>query len=103
MRPVTLIPKQCTSLSKKKKIFLKTYRPIPYEHRCKYSITYWQTKFKNASKRLFNTSSWEIEAERLQEQPGLAGETAQQLRTPTALPKVLSSNPNKHMVAHNHP
>jgi hypothetical protein len=34
--------------------------------------------------------------------PG-AGEMAQQLRTLTALLKVLSSNPSNHMVAHNHP
>jgi hypothetical protein len=32
-----------------------------------------------------------------------AGEIAQWLRTLTALPKVLSSNPSNHMVAHNHP
>ena len=32
-----------------------------------------------------------------------AGEMAQWLRAPTALPKVLSSNPSNHMVAHNHP
>jgi hypothetical protein len=32
-----------------------------------------------------------------------AGEMAQQLRVLTALPKVLSSNPSNHMVAHNHP
>jgi hypothetical protein len=32
-----------------------------------------------------------------------AGEMAQWLRAPTALPKVPSSNPNNHMVAHNHP
>jgi hypothetical protein len=31
-----------------------------------------------------------------------AGEMAQQLRTLTALPKVPSSNPSNHMVAHNH-
>jgi hypothetical protein len=31
-----------------------------------------------------------------------AGEMAQQLRTLTALPKVLSSIPSNHMVAHNH-
>ena len=31
-----------------------------------------------------------------------AGEMAQQLRTLTVLPKVLSSNPSNHMVAHNH-
>jgi hypothetical protein len=31
------------------------------------------------------------------------GEMAQCLRVPTALPKVLSSNPINHMVAHNHP
>jgi hypothetical protein len=31
-----------------------------------------------------------------------AGEMAQRLRALTALPKVLSSNPRKHMVAHNH-
>jgi hypothetical protein len=33
--------------------------------------------------------------------PG-AGEMAQWLRAQTALPKVLSSNPSNHMVAHNH-
>jgi hypothetical protein len=32
-----------------------------------------------------------------------AGEMAQRLKAPTALPKVLSSNPSNHMVAHNHP
>jgi hypothetical protein len=32
-----------------------------------------------------------------------AGEMAQQVRALTALPEVLSSNPSKHMVAHNHP
>jgi hypothetical protein len=32
-----------------------------------------------------------------------AGEMAQRLRVSTALPKVLSSNPSNHMVAHNHP
>jgi hypothetical protein len=32
-----------------------------------------------------------------------AGEMAQQLKAPTALPEVLSSNPSNHMVAHNHP
>jgi hypothetical protein len=31
-----------------------------------------------------------------------AGEMAQWLRAPTDLPKVLSSNPSNHMVAHNH-
>jgi hypothetical protein len=31
------------------------------------------------------------------------GEMAQWLRAPTAFPKVLSSNPSNHMVAHNHP
>jgi hypothetical protein len=31
-----------------------------------------------------------------------AGEMAQQLRTLTALLKVLSSNPSNYMVAHNH-
>jgi hypothetical protein len=31
-----------------------------------------------------------------------AGEMAEWLRAPTALPKVLSSNPSNHMVAHNH-
>jgi hypothetical protein len=32
-----------------------------------------------------------------------AGEMAQWLRAQTALPKVLSSNPSNHMVAHIHP
>jgi hypothetical protein len=32
-----------------------------------------------------------------------AGEMTQWLRAPTDLPKVLSSNPSNHMVAHNHP
>jgi hypothetical protein len=31
-----------------------------------------------------------------------AGEMAQQLRAPTALSKVLSSNPSNHVVTHNH-
>jgi hypothetical protein len=31
-----------------------------------------------------------------------AGEMAQRLRALTALSEVLSSNPRKHMVAHNH-
>jgi hypothetical protein len=31
------------------------------------------------------------------------GGMAQWLRAPSALPKVLSSNPSNHMVAHNHP
>jgi hypothetical protein len=31
-----------------------------------------------------------------------AGKMAQWLRAPTALPKVPSSNPSNHMVAHNH-
>jgi hypothetical protein len=31
-----------------------------------------------------------------------AGEMAQRLRALTALPKVLSSNPSNHIVAHNH-
>ena len=31
-----------------------------------------------------------------------AGEMAQRLRALTVLPKVLSSNPSNHMVAHNH-
>ena len=31
------------------------------------------------------------------------GEMAHLLRALTTLPKVLSSNPSKHMVAHNHP
>jgi hypothetical protein len=31
-----------------------------------------------------------------------AGEMAQRLKAPTALPEVLSSNPSNHMVAHNH-
>jgi hypothetical protein len=32
-----------------------------------------------------------------------AGEMAQQLREPTALLKVVSSNPSNHMMAHNYP
>jgi hypothetical protein len=32
-----------------------------------------------------------------------AGEKAQWLRALTVLPKVLSSNPSNHMLAHNHP
>jgi hypothetical protein len=32
-----------------------------------------------------------------------AGEMAQQVRAPTALPKALSSNSSNHMVVHNHP
>jgi hypothetical protein len=32
-----------------------------------------------------------------------AGLMAQSVRAPTALPKVLSSNPSNYMMAHNHP
>jgi hypothetical protein len=32
-----------------------------------------------------------------------AGKMAQQVRALTVLPKVLSSNPSNHIVAHNHP
>jgi hypothetical protein len=32
-----------------------------------------------------------------------AGEMAQQVKALTTLPKVMSSNPSNHMVAHNHP
>jgi|UPI0000F50BB8 hypothetical protein len=32
-----------------------------------------------------------------------AGEMAQLVRAPTALLKILSSNPSNHMMAHNHP
>jgi hypothetical protein len=39
----------------------------------------------------------------LKSQKSGAGEMAQQLRAPTALLKVLSSNPSNHMVDHNHP
>jgi hypothetical protein len=39
---------------------------------------------------------------RVKKRKGGAGEMAQQLRTLTVLPKVLSSNPSNHMVAHNH-
>jgi hypothetical protein len=38
----------------------------------------------------------------IKKNPG-ADEMAQRLRVPTALLKVLSSNPSNHMVAHNHP
>jgi hypothetical protein len=36
------------------------------------------------------------------EKANKAGEMAQWLSSPTALPEVLSSNPSKHIVAHNH-
>ena len=68
----------------------------------------------------FNLSTWEAEAGRFlssififatvlptrtntptKKQPR-AGELAQRLRAPTALPEVLSSIPSNHMVAHNH-
>jgi hypothetical protein len=38
----------------------------------------------------------------LKKSRGEAGEMAQQLRAPTALPEVMSSIPSNHMVAHNH-
>jgi hypothetical protein len=40
---------------------------------------------------------------RVKRKRGGAGEMAQRLRALTALPKVMSSNPSNHMVAHNHP
>ena len=39
----------------------------------------------------------------LQKFPNGAGEMARQVRALTALPKVLSSNPSNHMVAHTQP
>jgi cold shock CspA family protein len=42
-------------------------------------------------------------AVRIKKLPKGAGEMAQWLRAPTALLKVLSSNPSNHMVTHNHP
>ena len=44
----------------------------------------------------------EEEKEEEEECSNGAGEMAQRVRTLTALPKVLSSNPRKHMMAHNH-
>jgi hypothetical protein len=41
--------------------------------------------------------------EKLKKKVGGAGEMAQWLRALTTLPKVLSSIPSNHMVAHNHP
>jgi hypothetical protein len=38
----------------------------------------------------------------LERQVAGVGEMAQQVRALTLLPKVLSSNPSNHMVAHNH-
>jgi len=38
----------------------------------------------------------------IKKNPSGAGEMAQWLRAPTALPEVLSSVPSNHMVAHNH-
>ena len=54
-----------------------------------------EEKKKNVSEK----KRWPL----LQEvEPG-AGEMAQRVRALTALPKVLSSNPSNHMMAHNHP
>jgi hypothetical protein len=44
-----------------------------------------------------------IELKNSQKAVSGAGEMAQRLRVPTALLKVLSSNPSNHMAAHNHP
>jgi hypothetical protein len=67
----------------------------------------------------FNPSTWEAEASLIYRENSRtsrarwrnsvfkksrrAVEMAQQVRALTALPKVLSSNPSNHMVAHNHP
>jgi hypothetical protein len=53
-----------------------------------------------------NKSEWEESSpctSTLQEIQIRAGELAQWARVLTALPKVPSSNPSNHMVAHNHP
>jgi hypothetical protein len=52
-----------------------------------------------------NLSTGDIEAggSGVQDDPLQAGEMAQRLRALIAFPKVLSSNPSNHMVAHNHP
>jgi hypothetical protein len=44
-----------------------------------------------------------IKKKKGKEEEERAGEMAQRVRALTALPKVLSSNPSNHMVAHNHP
>jgi hypothetical protein len=43
-----------------------------------------------------------LERSHYKNKPG-TGEMAQRVRALTALPKVLSSNPSSHMMAHNHP
>jgi hypothetical protein len=45
---------------------------------------------------------WRVKACLKNKETGRAGEMAQWLRAPTALPEVLSSIPSNHMVAHNH-
>jgi len=50
------------------------------------------------------TTTHTTQEQQQQQQNNLtADEMAQQVRALTALPKVLSSNPSNHMVAHNHP
>jgi hypothetical protein len=44
-----------------------------------------------------------IERNSVSKQPTRTGDMTQRLRALTALPKVLSSNPSNHMVAHNYP
>ena len=48
--------------------------------------------------KVFSEEATQFGQEKLKQ----AGEMAQQLRAPTALPKVLNSIPSNHMVAYNH-
>ena len=49
------------------------------------------------------SSSFKLQYTVLKSRLSRAGEMAQRVKAPTALPKVMSSNPSNHMVAHNHP
>ena len=69
----------------------------------KWTFFFWEKGVNTLKLRMipkFPESPWPSNAVR--NITGGAGEMAQRVRVPTALPKVLSSNPSNHMAAHNH-
>jgi hypothetical protein len=68
---------------------------VTHIHKRGQSEEQWRGKVKKAK--------WSRRDDFLTRVKNRAGEMAQQVRALTAFPKVMSSSPRNHMVAHNHP
>jgi hypothetical protein len=79
--------------------FLRITWTFMWKHACDHTCSFlWCQWWEQESPRGLQT----LKCLALLEAAHRAGEMAQWLRALTALPKVLSSNPSNHMVAHNH-